>query len=75
MDKHNNKPAKENERPQAQAPAKGTCFHYKEGGHWKRNHHLYFFELEAKKKAGIVPNKNLYVLEAFYTADSFSLDS
>ena len=64
------KPTKENERLQAQAPAKGTCFHCKEEGYWKRNCHLYLSELKAKKKASNVPSTSLHVLESFYVDDS-----
>ena len=69
---NNNKPVKANDQPQAQAPAKESCIHCKEQGHWKMNCPLYLSKLEAKKKNDNVPNTKLHVLEAYYTENSFS---
>ena len=64
----NAKPAKANERSQAQVPTKRIYFHCKEQGHWRRNCPLYLLELEAKKINNNVPHSNLHVLEANYVS-------
>src|SRR4051812_47725977 len=70
-----NKPGNFSLKPKGGVAKKGTCFHYGQTGHWKRNHAKYLEDLK-KKKGNEIFTSGIFVIEVnFSTTSSWVLDT